>query len=188
MMAQRWVDMAVTGETFAARNGYLGVFLTLTVPGCFHVKTLKNGRAVPNPRYSGATPAEGQEWLLAKWAKVRAGIAYRGIAAYGLRMVEPHHDGTPHWHVLLWVRGEGAQKGVLALIRHYWLYDGIREPSEDEWRVQVAHLEKGLVYQVVDYLRANPVDDAWTRTWGIRPVVPFGGLGGLAAWGHAPCA
>lgn len=33
-------------------------------------------------------------------------------------MVEPHHDGTPHWHLLLWMQ-PGAEPRVTEILREY---------------------------------------------------------------------
>lgn len=190
MSAERWLSVAKAGEAFAIRSGHLGMLLTLTVPGRLRPKTLDaNGRAVPNPMHNGATPADAQKWLQKQWAKVRAGLAYRDVPVYGLRMVEPHHDFTPHWHVLLWSRNADEKAALLALVCRYWLHEGIREPSEDQLRVQIEGLDLGrLSHEVRGCLCDSPMLDDWARTWGIRRAIPFGGLGGLAAWGKAPCA
>lgn len=190
MSAERWLSVAKAGEDFAASRGHVSMSITLTVPIRFHAKTLDaNGRAVPNPHYTGETPADAQQWLQKQWAKVRAGLARREVPVYGLRMVEPHHDLTPHWHVLLWTRNADGRRCVRVLVRHHWLSEGIREPGEDRWRVLFESADAGRVsHEVRSCLCDSPMLDDWACTWGLRRAVPFGGLRELAAWGKAPCA
>ncbi len=190
MSAQRWLSVARVGGEFAARNGHVGMLLTLTVPGRMHPKRLDdNGRAVPNEKYTGETPEDAQQWLQTQWAKVRAGLARREVPVYGLRMVEPHHDFTPHWHVLLWARNAEECRCVRVIVRHYWLNGSVREPSENRWRVMFEAADGARVsHEVRSCLCDSAMLDDWARTWGLRRAVPFGGLRELVAWGKAPCA
>ncbi len=90
-------------EKMAEFLGHEAIFLTLTCPSRFHRFT---GSGKPNPAWSGATPNDGQRYLTALWAKVRAALKRRAIHYYGFRVAEPHHDGCPHWHMLLFVSPE----------------------------------------------------------------------------------
>jgi len=47
-------------------------------------------------------------------------------AVYGLRVIKPHHDGTPHRHLLLFVKKQNTQS-LIAVFRHYAM-----EESPDE--------------------------------------------------------
>lgn len=93
-------------EKMAEFLGHEAIFLTLTCPSRFHRFT---GSGKPNPAWSGATPNDGQRYLTALWAKVRAALKRRDLHYYGFRVAEPHHDGCPHWHMLLFV--DPAQRG-----------------------------------------------------------------------------
>ncbi len=93
-------------EKMAEFLGHEAIFLTLTCPSRFHRFT---GSGKPNPAWSGATPNDGQRYLAALWARVRAALKRRAIHYYGFRVAEPHHDGCPHWHMLLFV--DPAQRG-----------------------------------------------------------------------------
>lgn len=77
------------------------VFLTLTCPSRFHCFDL-SGK--PNPRWDAAgrpTPRDGQRYLNTVWKRIRAQWKRDGFHPYGFRVAEPHHDGCPHWHILL---------------------------------------------------------------------------------------
>lgn len=90
-------------ETVALSRGDLGLFVTLTAPSRFHA-VQSNGRR--NPKYEGATPRETQAYLRNVWARTRAALAKHDVKLYGMRVVEPHHDETPHWHFVMFVKPE----------------------------------------------------------------------------------
>ena len=92
-------------EQLAAEHGYVGEFYTWTAPSKYHswIKD-DNGRSHANSSYEGATPRVTQKYLCKQWAKVRAKFEREKIETFGFRVVEPHHDGTPHWHLLLFFK------------------------------------------------------------------------------------
>ncbi len=131
-------------EEYADARGHVGLFLTLTLPSRFHpVKLGSGGRPIPNTKYDGATPRDGQLWLRDKWSRTRSALARKGVRMYGLRVAEPHHDATPHWHALVWVESEEEAQLVEAQIRHYWLSDDGDERGAFENRVNVKRMTKG---------------------------------------------
>ncbi|UYL85544.1 replication protein [Acidovorax phage Alfacinha1] len=131
-------------EEYADANAHVGLFLTLTLPSRFHpVKLGSGGRPTPNRNYKGATPRDGQLWLRNMWAKTRAALARKGVRMYGLRVAEPHHDATPHWHALVWAEHEEGAQQIEAAIRKYWLSDDGGERGAFENRVNVKRMVKG---------------------------------------------
>ena len=132
-------------EEYADSRGHVGLFLTLTLPSRFHpVKLGSGGRPIPNRKFvPGTTPRDGQQWLRSMWQKLRADAARKGIKMYGLRVAEPHHDATPHWHALVWVESEAAALLLEARIRHYWLSDDGDERGAQENRVNIKRMVKG---------------------------------------------
>lgn len=73
----------------------------LTCPSRMHKHTkTAAGKVVPNKRYDGTKPREAQQYLAGQWRKLCAWWARQGLAVYGFRTTEPHHDGCPHWNVL----------------------------------------------------------------------------------------
>jgi hypothetical protein len=95
-------------EQVARDNGDKGLFITWTCPSRYHAVHQHNGK--PNLKYSGATPREANEYLCKVTALCRSALARRGIGLYGIRIAEPHHDGCPHWHLLLFVRPTAGYK------------------------------------------------------------------------------
>ncbi|MCI9737317.1 replication endonuclease, partial [Proteus mirabilis] len=87
-------------ENMANEMGYVGEFYTLTAPSKYHNAYSKGGFI---EQWNGASPRDVQKYLCKVWSKVRAEYAREGIRPFGFRVVEPHHDSTPHWHLLLFV-------------------------------------------------------------------------------------
>jgi hypothetical protein len=51
-----------------------------------------------------------------------------GVTIYGFRVAEPHHDGTPHWHLVLFCAPH--HRGILwAVLRSRWLSEYGSEPG-----------------------------------------------------------
>ena len=92
-------------EEIAKEQGYVGEFYTWTAPSKYHSWCKdKKGKTHANAAYQGATPHETQQYLCKQWSKVRAKLERMHIHTFGFRVVEPHHDGTPHWHLLLFFK------------------------------------------------------------------------------------
>ncbi len=116
-------------EEYADNAGHVGYFLTGTCPSRFHAVQIsgKGPRATirKNPKYDGvSTPRDAQQWLREQWAKTRAEWAREGVQVYGFRVAEPHHDGCPHWHMLLWFADDEQAARALATFGEKWLSDG----------------------------------------------------------------
>lgn len=93
-------------QAVADELGDAAALFTVSTPSRFHrIKTIKVPGRKPyykaNPKWKGATVKDGQKWLVEIWAKIRSALERRGVRVYGFRIAEPHHDGTPHWHILL---------------------------------------------------------------------------------------
>ncbi|MGL4193210.1 MAG: replication endonuclease [Vibrio sp.] len=90
-------------EDIGNELGLQGLFLTLTTPSKYH-NTYKKGGFIEH--WSGASPREAQAYLNNVWQRIRAKLGREEIRWFGVRVAEPHHDGTPHWHLLIWVKPE----------------------------------------------------------------------------------
>ncbi|MFG0603848.1 replication endonuclease [Delftia sp. WSY_4] len=147
-------------EEYADAHGHLGLFLTLTLPSKYHAMRLMgsgaNRWAARNPKHNGATPRDGQQWMLAQWKRVLAKLDRQQVKRYGLRVVEPHHDGTPHWHMLVWVEGEAQARTLVDTIRKYWLSEDGNERGAKENRVDVKRMNAGgAAGYVAKYIAKN---------------------------------
>lgn len=109
-------------EDMAQDQGKLGLFLTLTAPSSYHAwrqGSKDTNKTYQNDKFNGATPTETNRLLCKQWARFRAALAREGIMTFGFRVVEPHHDGTPHWHCLLFINPE-HQRDFLTLLAYYF--------------------------------------------------------------------
>lgn len=110
-------------ELIAEMRGDCAVFYTITCPSRFHA-TLNNGR--PNPKWTSATVRQSSDYLVHTFAAFRKAMHKTGLRWYGVRVAEPHHDGTVHWHLLCFMRKKD-RKSITALLRKF----AIREDREE---------------------------------------------------------
>jgi hypothetical protein len=102
-------------ENICNELGYVGEFYTLTAPSKYHATTKAGYR---NSKWNGASPSDTQSYLTGLWARIRAKLHREEIRIFGIRVAEPHHDGTPHWHMLMFMLPEDVER-VRLIIRDY---------------------------------------------------------------------
>lgn len=129
-------------ELIARELEHVALFVTVTCPSRMHAVRTAGPRCEPNPRHDGTTPAEAQAYLRAQWARFRSAADRAGLELYGFRIAEPNHDGTPHWHALLFfprvatpprklggaVQSRPAVRVAVRLLRRYFLW--ATDPAE----------------------------------------------------------
>ncbi|KAA1160623.1 replication endonuclease [Pseudoalteromonas fuliginea] len=108
-------------EEYAQTQGMKAVFYTITAPSKYHANSKK---------YNNATPKETQAFLVNQWAKARAELNKVDIPVFGVRVVEPHHDATPHWHMLLFMLPEHEQVTTKVLRGYAMQVDGDEKGAE----------------------------------------------------------
>lgn len=170
------------------------VFYTLTCPSKFHSHHRGGGQY---SNWDDSTPRDAQAHLCWVWSLVRAEWDKVGIRVFGFRVAEPHHDGCPHWHLLLWIQA-GQVKQASEIFRvHALAVDG-QENGADKRRLKVDLIEKGEGKSATGYIAkyiSKNVDglteegeawssdsvktamrtEAWASTWGIRQFQQIGG-------------
>ena len=91
------------GQEYADSNEHVALMATLTAAGRYH-RLKKHGKYfVENPNWNGANPIDAHEWLKTSWQRFRAAADRAKLTYYDMRVVEPHVDGTPHWHGVFFV-------------------------------------------------------------------------------------
>lgn len=94
-------------EERAIDMGYVGVFLTWTLASKYHRISSK---------WNGCTVKEGHANIMEQWVLARAHFAKADIQWFGLRVAEPHRDGTPHAHMFLYVH-PSQKKALIEICR-----------------------------------------------------------------------
>ena len=182
-------------QDIAIEHGHAALFLTITCPSRMHPRLSKSG--AENPAYDGTTPRQAHRYLQERvWERARAALARAGIRFYGLRIAEPHHDGTPHWHMLFFCARE-QQEDALAILKRYALLEAPDEAGAQQYRFKSLEIDwqRGdAVGYVVKYVCKNldgkGIDtdasgiegsesaeraDAWASAAGVRQFQTFGG-------------
>ena len=104
-------------EQVAKQERHAALFLTITCPSRFHPTT--GGKTNPNWLASDRpTVKDGQAYLNKVWRNIGRRCSEEGtednpkqkISVYGFRFAEPHADGTPHWHAIIFVPYQQAQE------------------------------------------------------------------------------
>lgn len=121
-------------EEYANRHGLPGTFFTLTAPSKLHRASRK---------WNGADPPAVQRYFCKLWARVRAAVKRRGIAYFGIRIAEPHKDGTPHWHLLLWC-DPAKQDELESIFKDYALREDGAEPGADKRRLKCERMRTDI--------------------------------------------
>ncbi|MEJ4046234.1 replication endonuclease [Erwinia sp. SLM-02] len=110
-------------ELIAEMRGDRAIFYTLTCPSRFHA-TLSHGQ--PNPMWAGTTVRQSSEYLVGVFAAFRKAMHKAGLRWYGIRVAEPHHDGTVHWHLLCFMP-PGDCSAITALLRRFAIKEDRQE-------------------------------------------------------------
>jgi hypothetical protein len=186
-------------ERVAVAAMHEGLFMTLTCPSRFHrYRTVNKGKAtIPNPNYDpNDTPATAQRYLTKVWACIRAELKRKGFGVYGFRIAEPQHDGTPHWHLLLFCEPQHAM-AIEGLIHKHALKDSPDEAGARAHRCDFKRIDwsKGSAAGYIAKYVAKNIDgvhvgedlegrpaletakrvEAWATRWSIRQFQQIGG-------------
>lgn len=182
-------------EEIAEEQGCACEFAVVTPPSRFHA-VRANGSV--NEKYDGATPRDTQEYLQRQWSRCRAWLQRRGVSFYGMRTVEAHRDGTPHWNLMVFIRNPAdASVWRKALVRYFLLNDSPDEPGAQQHRLRFERItaeQGGAAGYIAKYISKNidgagielglygePIAQttqrvqAWAKQWGIRQFQAIGG-------------
>lgn len=148
-------------EKYAASVGHIGMFTTITTPSKYHPTRqvgAKEKRQVNfNHKWDDAafSPKDGQRYLVKIWSKMRTAFKDAGIRVYGMRVVEPHHDATPHWHMMLFC-DRAQRQAAVDIMRRYALKEDGQERGAQKQRFQCKHMNKGgAASYIAKYIAKN---------------------------------
>lgn len=184
-------------ERIALDCKHEGIFLTVTCPSRMHkFNSAGAGKVFQNQKYDGTSPRKAQAYLAKCWSRIRAALKRAKLAYYGFRIAEPHHDATPHWHMLFF-HEHGRAADLLRIVKKYMLADSPNEAGAAEHRVKAEVIDwsrgtaAGYIAKYVSKnidglhvetdLFGNPAMETsqrvetWATTWGIRQFQQLGG-------------
>ncbi len=181
-------------ESYAKKAGDIAVFYTITAPSKYHKYHSKPCRQ--NAKWQGATPNDTQTYLNKLWRRARAAFKDAGVYPYGIRVVEPHHDGTPHWHFLFFMAPQ-EQEAVTQILQRYALTEDGEENGAElhRFKTETINPNKGSAVGYIAKYIAKNIDGehveadlyghdaiesatrirAWASTWKIRQFQFIGG-------------
>lgn len=184
-------------EDMANEMGLVGMFYTLTAPSRYHATHVHSGKR--NDKYCNASPRKTQKYLCNVWSRVRAKWGREGIRTFGFRVAEPHHDGTPHWHLLLFLRPEEVELATEIFHEYALQVDGSEpgaaqyrftaKPMDEEFGSATGYIAKYISKNIdgygmdgeFDHESGKPVKEmakrvrAWASRWSIRQFQQIGG-------------
>jgi len=180
-------------EKVAKSRDLSAEFYTLTCPSRFH-STHITGRA--NAAYDGSSASDANKYLQLVWSRIRSKLHRDGMQVFGFRVAEPHHDGCPHWHLILFMEHENTDP-CRKIFRDYALQDSPNEPGAQKRRFVAKAIDpsKGSATgYVAKYISKNingkgldsdqfgncPIEtaeriDTWASVNGIRQFQQIGG-------------
>ncbi|WBF43753.1 replication endonuclease [Serratia rubidaea] len=186
-------------EKVAIQEEFAGSFFTLTAPSCYHAYTYAGHR---NSKWNGASPRLTQQYLNRVWQQIRAELKRQEIPVFGLRVAESHHDGTPHWHGLLFTLPEHTAE-LEEIMRDYATRANPEElqgkhgqlprfelkPIDESIGSATGYIVKYISKNIDGYALDGQTDDesgrplketaqhatAWASCWGIRQFQFMGG-------------
>lgn len=187
-------------EDLAKDLGHEALFITITCPSKYHRAFAKSG--AQNPKWQGFMPNQSNDYLCHQWTKIRAEFQRQNINPYGFRVVEPQHDGTPHWHMLFFVDGDKLA-AMQKIIRHYALEVDGDEKGAAENRCDFKKIDPkkgsatGYILKYIvknidgeglgedffgnDSIKVAQRIDAWASCWCIRQFQQIGGAS-VSVW------
>ncbi|MGP3146041.1 replication endonuclease [Serratia bockelmannii] len=142
----RRVEMMITVkgmQDIAETRGDNAFWFTITCPSKYHA-TLKSSGAL-NPKWTARTVRDSSDYLVNLFAGVRKKLNRKGLRWYGVRVAEPHHDGTVHWHVMVFCRPED-QEAITDILREFAIREDRAELGNDitpRFQVEQITKEKG---------------------------------------------
>lgn len=179
-------------ELYANAHGYESIFVTATTPSRFHSNSEK---------YDGSSVRDGADWLMTQWGRARALFSKHKLDYFGIRCTEPHMDGTPHSHFVIFVKPNQIEDFV-QLMRKTWVEcepdgekDGKWAKGRFDWK-KIDPKKGSAVAYITKYVAKNVFSDdkdtksdendsmslsensihvrAWASLWNIRQFQFFG--------------
>ncbi len=133
-------------DAISVEQGLATGMLTLTLEPEWH----------PNPSHganswNGSSPRAAHQSMATRWQSILRDLDRLGVGLSGLRVVEPHQDACPHWHLWLLYRPDAEQQILETVMRYFPHKLKLRAP-----RAKAGASTAGdVVYDSLDALKAR---------------------------------
>lgn len=162
-----------TLEREATQAKLTPVFLTITLPSEFHaMKTIRHGKRkgqlVKNPKYNGVTPKEAVKILTKMFGKLRQDRSLKELTKQQrmyYRVNEPHKDGTPHTHILLFIPQDRIERVEKAFYR---FFNAKSNKFEKHIRSASSYIMKYINKTLPKSKKELTLDDEYLNAWYIK--------------------
>mgnify|MGYP000586018011 CR=1 FL=1 len=172
-------------EKYAEKYGYKSDLITFTCPSKYHAVSHPN---IKNANYDNSSIWEAKEYLTKQWARIRTKLQKLNVDYYGFRVVEPHHDGTPHWHLIIFSK-ENQRQCLHDCIQNHIVKGATHKqhlldikPVDKKKGSAEGYLVKNIT-EKVDFTGKKNIPSSeelsrineWGTLWKVHQFEPFGG-------------
>ncbi len=201
--------MCLGMEHMASDKGFRAVFITATAPPYLHPNPTKGKK-----KWNGKNAKVAHEYIKKRWgafkrdlSRPQYNIKFSEGDAFGFRVVEPHKDGTPHWHLLMYASLENIEGVITELANKHFGFNQSKnavkieliktKEEDDNAAAPTTYMTKYLMKNVdyregVDGVQSNGEKiedtealekiDAWKSALGVRTYQTFGILSAKTKW------
>ena len=110
-------------DAISIDQGLATCMLTFTLEPEWHPNPSHGGNS-----WNGASPRDAHQSLAIRWQSILRDLDRLGVGVSGLRVVEPHKDACPHWHLWLLYRPQAEQTILQTVMRYFPLKLKVRAP------------------------------------------------------------
>ncbi len=175
-MAEYWVKLLAL-EKLAREQGLVPVFLTLTARPEYHPSPAKGDN-----RWDGSLPENAARHLSGLWAELRLALFKLDIHPSGVRVTEPHKDGCPHGHALMFCH-PSEKAAIKEAVDEIWDWSDsaaqvkfLDDLPPGQKPASAASYTMKYVMKSLGCEDPTALDSyaTWTSTWAIRSASWFG--------------
>lgn len=131
------------------------VFFTVTSPSRFHA--VSKGQVNQKWLEAGSpTAKDAHKYLMRVFEAFRKSIDKQDVKVYGMRIAEPHQDGTPHHHFLFFMKPE-HKDFVISEFQRFAMLDSPDESGakKHRFKAELIDKDKSAVGYIAKYLSKN---------------------------------
>lgn len=148
-------------QEYADEQDHVAVFVTMTAAGKYHRLKKRGKYWVENPNWNGQGTQAAHDWLSLSWQRFRGASdrttkTRERLTYYGMRVVEPHIDGTPHWHAVFFMPFEQVSQ-FTALIQFYQFQRDRDELFFDDGKPKAKAMQARVKVDVIDRSQGDAV-------------------------------